>query len=78
MGARVSWRTQALGGPLTLTVGADADRMKEHRQGFVNNNGVLGIQNPDARSHLSVIINSINASIQIIQTFVQAAPAPTP
>ena len=44
----------------------------------LNNNGVLGIQNPDARSHLSVIINSINASIQIIQTFVQAAPAPTP
>ena len=42
VGARVSWRTQALGGPLTFTVGADADRMKEHRQGFVNNNGVLG------------------------------------
>ncbi len=42
VGARVSWRTLALGAPLTFTVGADADRMKEHRQGFVNNNGTLG------------------------------------
>ena len=31
-----------LGTPLTFTVGADADRQHEHRQGFVNNNGALG------------------------------------
>ena len=37
LGARLSWRTQAWGMPLTLTVGADADGMKERRQGFVNN-----------------------------------------
>ncbi|HEY3177666.1 MAG TPA: TonB-dependent receptor [Casimicrobiaceae bacterium] len=42
VGARMTWRTQAFGGPLTFTLGADTDRMKEHRQGFVNNNGVLG------------------------------------
>jgi iron complex outermembrane recepter protein len=42
VGARVTWRTQALGGPLTFTVGADTDRMQEHRQGFVNNNGIAG------------------------------------
>jgi iron complex outermembrane recepter protein len=42
VGARLSWRTQAFGAPLTLTVGADTDRQKEHRQGFVNNNGTLG------------------------------------
>jgi iron complex outermembrane recepter protein len=42
VGARFSWRTQAWGTPFTLTVGADVDRMKERRRGFVNNNGVLG------------------------------------
>jgi iron complex outermembrane recepter protein len=47
LGARLSWRTQAWGTPLTLTVGADADAMKERRQGFVNNNGSLGEQRRD-------------------------------
>jgi iron complex outermembrane receptor protein len=42
IGARVVWRTNALGTPLKLTVGADTDRQHEHRQGFVNNNGSLG------------------------------------
>ena len=42
LGARLVWRTQALGGPLTLTVGTDADRMHETRKGFVNNSGTLG------------------------------------
>jgi hypothetical protein len=44
----------------------------------LNNNGVLGIQNQDARNQLTTIINSINASIQIIQAFVQSAATPTP
>jgi len=42
IGARVVWRTSALGTPLKLTVGADTDRQHERRQGFVNNNGALG------------------------------------
>jgi iron complex outermembrane receptor protein len=42
LGVRGVWRGQALGAPLTLTVGADADKMKERRRGFVNNNGALG------------------------------------
>ena len=42
IGARASWGTQAWGAPLTLTIGADADRMEERRRGFVNNNGALG------------------------------------
>jgi iron complex outermembrane receptor protein len=42
IGARVDWRTNMLGGPLTLTVGADTDRMHETRKGFVNNSGTLG------------------------------------
>jgi len=42
IGARLVWRTTALGTPLKVTVGGDADRQKEHRQGFVNNNGALG------------------------------------
>ena len=42
IGARVVWRTNVLGTPVKLTVGGDADRQHEHRQGFVNNNGSLG------------------------------------
>src|SRR4029450_7527868 len=42
IGARVVWRTNALGTPLKLIVGGDADRQHEHRRGFVNNNGALG------------------------------------
>jgi hypothetical protein len=37
----------------------------------LNTNGVLGVSNPDARTRLSTIINTIKASIPIIQTLVQ-------
>jgi len=42
IGARIVWTTAALGGPLVVTVGADADRQHERRKGFVNNFGDLG------------------------------------
>jgi hypothetical protein len=35
----------------------------------LNNNGVLGVQNADSRARLTTIINSIKASVQIIQAF---------
>jgi len=41
-GARLVWKGSMAGRPLTLNVGADAARQKEHRQGFVNNFGVAG------------------------------------
>jgi iron complex outermembrane receptor protein len=42
IGARLVWQGHAMNVPLTLTVGADADRMEERRRGFVNNFGALG------------------------------------
>ena len=42
VGARLVWRGRALGQPLTLTVGADADRQHERRKGYVNLHGQLG------------------------------------
>ncbi|MFO1324732.1 MAG: TonB-dependent receptor [Burkholderiales bacterium] len=42
IGARLVWHVALAGGPLTLSVGADADRLREQRQGFVNNNGASG------------------------------------
>jgi iron complex outermembrane receptor protein len=42
IGARVDWHSKVLGGPLTLTVGADTDRQHELRRGYINNNGTLG------------------------------------
>jgi len=42
LGARLIWRGDLAGGPLTLSVGADADRLNEQRQGFVNNFGSQG------------------------------------
>jgi iron complex outermembrane receptor protein len=42
LGARLIWKGSAAGRPLTLKVGADVARQKEHRQGFVNNFGVIG------------------------------------
>ncbi len=42
VGVRVIHRSSLMGGPLTLNVGADADRLHELRQGYVNNNGSLG------------------------------------
>jgi iron complex outermembrane receptor protein len=41
-GARLLWKGSAAGRPLTLNIGADVARQKEHRQGFVNNFGVVG------------------------------------
>ncbi len=41
-GLRVTWRTEWLGGPLWLVTGAGADRQRERRRGFVNQNGDLG------------------------------------
>jgi len=40
--ARVSSRMTTSAGTVTATVGADYDRLSQHRTGFVNNNGVLG------------------------------------
>jgi iron complex outermembrane recepter protein len=42
VGARIVWRGKALGQPIALTFGADADRQHELRKGFVNNNGEMG------------------------------------
>jgi iron complex outermembrane receptor protein len=42
VGARLIYRGNLLGRALTLNVGADADRMHELRQGFVNNFGSMG------------------------------------
>src|SRR4029453_5811951 len=42
VGVRLIYRGSLLDRPLTLNVGADADRMHELRQGFVNNNGSMG------------------------------------
>lgn len=42
VGARIVWRGRALGQPLAVTVGADADRQRELRKGFVNDNGAMG------------------------------------
>jgi iron complex outermembrane receptor protein len=42
IGARLTWRTRVLGGPLAIVAGADTDRQHERRRGFVNQNGDLG------------------------------------
>jgi len=42
VGARVVWRGQALARPLIVTFGADTDRQRERRRGYVNDNGSLG------------------------------------
>jgi iron complex outermembrane recepter protein len=42
VGARIVWRGQAFARPLLMTLGADADRQRERRKGFVNDNGSLG------------------------------------
>ena len=42
VGVRLIYRSNLFDRPLTLNVGADADRMHELRQGFVNNNGAMG------------------------------------
>jgi iron complex outermembrane receptor protein len=42
VGARLILRGDWAGAPWTFTLGADGDRMRENRQGFVNNNGAQG------------------------------------
>jgi iron complex outermembrane receptor protein len=42
VGLRLTHAMQVFGRPLTLTAGIDADRLDEHRRGFVNNNGAVG------------------------------------
>ena len=42
VGARIVWRGVAMGRPIAVTFGADADRQHETRTGFVNNDGQLG------------------------------------
>jgi len=42
IGVRVIYRGSLMDRPLTLNVGADADRLHELRQGYVNNNGAIG------------------------------------
>jgi len=42
VGVRVIYRGSLMDRPLTLNVGADADRLRELRQGYVNNNGAIG------------------------------------
>lgn len=48
-GVGLSWthKTTANGLPLNWTVGMEADKLNERRQGFVNNNGVPGAQRRD-------------------------------
>ncbi|OGB25269.1 MAG: ligand-gated channel protein [Burkholderiales bacterium RIFCSPLOWO2_02_FULL_57_36] len=48
-GFGLNWtrKTSANGLPLVWTVGVEADRMKERRRGFVNNNGVSGATRRD-------------------------------
>ena len=41
-GLRLTHALRLFGQPLTLTAGVDADRLDEHRRGFVNNNGAQG------------------------------------
>jgi iron complex outermembrane receptor protein len=42
VGARLIMRGELAGGPLTFSLGADADKLNEQRQGFVNDNGSQG------------------------------------
>lgn len=48
-GLGLNWthKTRANGLPLAWTVGIEADRMKERRRGFVNNNGISGATRRD-------------------------------
>jgi iron complex outermembrane receptor protein len=70
-GGRVTWRTQAWGTPLTLNIGADANGMKERRQGFVNNNGALG----DKRRDEDDTVKSADVFAEAEWTFVPALTA---
>jgi len=56
-GVRITWRTALLGGPLSVVAGADADRQKERRRGYVNQNGRLG----DLRRDEDDVVRSVDA-----------------
>ena len=47
IGARLILDAKLAGRPLTITAGVDGDRMSEHRRGFVNNNGSVGLLRRD-------------------------------
>jgi len=49
VGARATWSGTLAGGPVTVVMGADADRMRERRQGFVNDFGTAGALRRDER-----------------------------
>ena len=54
-GAGVRWSHVFIGGatPLTASVGAEHDRLKEHRRGFVNDSGVAGALKRDEDDSVS-------------------------
>jgi len=62
VGARVVWRGQALARPLMVTVGADTDRQREHRRGYVNDNGKLGVLRRD--EHDTVTSHDVYAQLE--------------
>ncbi len=60
LGARFAWDTHIAERPLTVTLGIDLDRQREHRLGFVNLNGALGA----VRRHEIDVVTSTAAYIQ--------------
>jgi len=68
IGARVMWHGDWLGGPVTFTLGGDADKLDQTRKGFVNNNGQLG----DLRRNENDIVSDIDGYAQIEWNFVPA------
>jgi iron complex outermembrane receptor protein len=68
VGARFTWRTNALGSPLTLNIGGDIDKMREVRQGFVNNSGTAG----DLRRNENDTVQSGDAYAEVEWQFAPA------
>jgi len=61
LGARLIFRSELNGGPLTVTVGVDGDRMREQRQGFVNDFGAQGALRRDEDD----TVGSVDAYAQV-------------
>ena len=59
--ARITFDAKLAGMPLKLTVGVDVDRLREHRQGFVNNNGAVGALRRDEMD----VVNNRDAYAQV-------------
>ena len=55
IGARFVRRSQISDRPFTITLGADFDRQREHRRGFVNVNGVVGALR---RDEIDIVANT--------------------